>query len=44
MWSHCRFKDGSRGFAVEVVGGFPNLSLALFTLKQSKNQTQILFH
>lgn len=31
MWSHCRFKDGSRGFVVWVVGGFPNFSPAIFT-------------
>ena len=27
-----------------MVGGFPNFSLAIFTQKQSKRQTQILFH
>ena len=33
MWSYCRFKGGSRGFAV---GGFPNFSLVIFTQNTPK--------
>ena len=33
MWSYCRFKGGSRGFAV---GGFPNFSLVIFTQNTQK--------